>query len=308
MRVVRHIDESSSLAGSVVTLGNFDGVHRGHQVILDRVVAEGNQRGVLPVVITFYPHPTAVLAPRKAPPRILALRDRLAQFRERGIGLVWLQRFTRAFSKLEPTFFIEHFLIRCLAAQKVVIGHNVSFGRRRGGNAALLTEVGRDRGFEVEAIGPVRVGTEEVSSTRIREAVAEGDLVRAARLLGRPHTTTGRVMSGERRGRGLGFPTANIQPRIPLLAPDGVYAVRVRHPGGEVAGIANIGRTPTFGENRPRGVEVHLFDFDGDLYGCRIEVGLVERIRPERKFSSSDALVEQIRLDVARTRAILAGG
>ena len=306
MRVIRHIEDAAPpLRGPVVTLGNFDGVHRGHREILTRVATAAHGDGGDAVAFTFFPHPAAVLAPDKAPSAIVSLRDRLELFREIGIDVAVVQHFTRRFSELSPEEFVERYLVRAIGARRVIIGHSVSFGRGRRGSAETLQECGKRFGFEVEIVGPVSVDGIIVSSTEVRRRIREGDFALVTRLLGHPYAVSGRVVSGERRGTGLGFPTANVRPRIPLLAPDGVYAVRVVVDDRRVCGIANLGRNPTFGAGRPRGLEAHLFDFDGDLYGRWIRVELVERIREERRFESPEALVEQIRRDVARARALL---
>ncbi len=307
MRIVRHLERSRpELRSAVVTLGNFDGVHVGHREILDRVVAEAAGRGGDSVVVTFFPHPAAVLAPERAPTAICSLRERLALIAERGVSTIVVQRFTRAFASLTPEEFIDRYLVGALGAVKVIIGHSVSFGRGRTGNAKVLVEAGAQRGFAVEVVGPVRVGNRAVSSTEVRSALAAGDVLLGAELLGRHYAVEGAVVAGDRRGKGLGFPTANVRPRVPPLVPDGVYAVRVEWQGSSIAGVANIGRNPTFGAGRDRTVEAHLFEFDGDLYGRRIRVGLVERIRGEQRFDSPQALVAQIRNDVERARDILA--
>lgn len=306
MRVIRHIAGSGlRLHAPVVTLGNFDGVHLGHREILRRVVGEAKAHGGQSVAITFFPHPTAVLAPSKAPPAILSLRERLALLREAGVDVVVLQHFTRKFSQITAAEFVERYLLGAIGAAKVVIGHSVSFGRGRQGSAEMLVREGESRGFAVEVVGPVTADGIVVSSTEVRRALGEGAIGRAAALLGRPYWIGGRVVSGDRRGKLLGFPTANVRPRIPLLVPDGVYAVRVDCGGSLFPGIANIGRNPTFGEGRPRGVEAHIFDFEGDLYGRWIRVRLIEQLRQEMRFPSAEALVEQIRLDVARAREVL---
>lgn len=305
MRVIRK-PEAASLHRAVVTLGNFDGVHRGHQAILRRVVDQARAVGGDSVAITFHPHPTAVLAPDKAPPEILSLRQRLMLLREIGLSVILLQRFTPAFARLAPEEFIEGVIVRGLGAVKVVVGHSVSFGRGRAGNAETLRAAGERSGFAVEVVGPVVVDGVTVSSTIVRKTLAAGDVAFAARLLGRTYGVDGRVVAGDRRGKGLGFPTANVRPEVPLIVPDGVYAVVVEYGRARVAGVANVGRNPTFGADRPRTLEAHLFDFDGDLYGRRLRVLLVERLRGELRFADPAALVDQIRKDVERARAILA--
>jgi riboflavin kinase/FMN adenylyltransferase len=304
--VLRHILSSPRrFAAPVLTLGNFDGVHRAHQAILARVVAEARRLGGDAVVITFHPHPVAVLRPEHAPSVLTALRDKLELLESLGVDVVVLQRFTTAFAQLSPETFVERFVADRLRVRKLVVGHSVSFGHARRGNAALLETLGAKLGFEVEVIGPVRVDEHEVSSSVIRRAVVAGDVALAARLLGRPHRSTGRVVVGKRRGAALGFPTANVDVRAGMVPADGVYAVRAAIGDREYAGVANVGRNPTFGENA-RTLEAHLFDFAGELYGRRCRVSFVERLRGEIRFASVDALTAQIRQDAERARAILA--
>lgn len=306
MQVIRHLEASGGrFRSTVATLGNFDGVHVGHQEILSRVVRQAAERRVQAVVVTFFPHPTAVLAPARAPVELGSLADRLARMREIGIDTVVVQRFTRAFASVEASPFIESYLVDRLGAAKVIIGHSVNFGRARAGNAATLEAAGKRLGFEVETVGPVTVDGIAVSSTEVRRHLAVGDVSFAARLLGRPYAADGRVVVGDRRGHTLGFPTANLRPRREILVPDGVYAVRARWDGEQRSGVANVGRKPTFGQRNDRTLEAHLFDFSGDLYGTRLRVELIERLRGEMRFASVEALVEQIRLDAERAREVL---
>ena len=317
MELIRHIESHPRrFVAPVVTLGNFDGVHRGHQAILERVVAEAHAGGGDAIAITFHPHPIAVLAPERAPGVLTPLREKARRLAAARVDVLVLQHFTRAFASLEPEAFVERFLVDRLHAARVIVGHSVSFGRARRGNATLLQELSARFGFTVEVVGPVRLDAHEVSSSLVRRAVAAGDLRLATGLLGRPHALSGRIVVGKRRGAGLGFPTANVAVRAGLHPPDGVYAVRV-----EVAeraatraaaaaprlmrdGVANVGRNPTFGENA-RTLEAHLFDFAADVYGRRCRVAFIERLRGEIAFSTVDALVAQIRRDADDARAIL---
>ena len=306
MLVIRHLEASAvRFQSTVVTLGNFDGVHVGHTEILTRVVRQAADRGDRAVVVTFFPHPTAVLAPAHAPAALGSLRDRLARMRDIGVDTVVVQHFTRAFASLTADEFIERWLVQRLAAAKVIIGHSVNFGRGRSGNAATLEAAGRRLGFDVEIVGPVTVDGVAVSSTEVRGRLQAGDVTSAARLLGRPYSVEGRVIVGDRRGHTLGFPTANLRPGIPILAADGVYAVRAQWNGEQRAGVANVGRKPTFGAGNVRTLEAHLFDFQGDLYGTRLHVDFVERLRGEMRFGSVDALVEQIGRDAQGAREVL---
>jgi riboflavin kinase/FMN adenylyltransferase len=307
MRVIRHLRRvETRLPRVVLTLGNFDGVHRGHQAILARARALADAAGGRVVVLTFHPHPIAVLAPERAVPQIQSLHDRLATLRELGVDVTVAQRFTPAFAALDPDAFVARFLSPHLELLQVVAGYNVTFGRDRAGTADTLRALGEQHGFAVEKVGPVTVDGVTVSSSAIRRAVTAGDVALAARLLGRQHRLRGRVVTGERRGRELGFPTANLHPhpRVGLPA-DGVYAVYAVVDGRPIPAVLNIGVRPTFGELR-RTVEAHLLDWQGDLYGRWLELELVERLRGEQRFSGPAELRAAIAADVARARVALA--
>ena len=307
MRVIRHLpDVGSRLSRVVLTLGNFDGVHRGHQAIIERARFQATRHDGQVVVLTFHPHPVAVLAPERASGMIQSLHDRLGTLRGLGVEVVVAQRFSRAFAGLDPEAFVERFLLRSMDLVHVVVGYNVTFGRGRKGTATTLETLGTRLGFGVDAVGPVMGGGDAVSSSGIRHAITAGDVERVESLLGRRHRLRGRVMRGEQRGRTLGFPTANLQlgPRV-LVPADGVYAVWV-HAGGLVhPGVVNIGVRPTFGELR-RTIEAHVLDWSGDLYGSWLEIELVRRLRGELRFVGSEALREAIASDVARARGVLA--
>jgi riboflavin kinase / FMN adenylyltransferase len=307
VRVIRHLShQAPALPRVVLTLGNFDGVHLGHQAIVQRAVAEARGVNGQVVVMTFHPHPIAVLAPDRAPARIQSLHDRLRQLRGLGAQVAVVQRFTRAFATLAPEAFVRDFLLRHLEVLHVVVGHNVSFGRNRAGTVDTLAALGAQYGFAVDAVGPVTVDGEQVSSTVVRSQLAAGDVRGVARLLGRAHELRGRVVTGEQRGRTLGFPTANLHlPPDVMLPADGVYAVRAVVGERRIPAVLNIGVRPTFGELR-RTVEAHLLDWQGDLYGRWICLELVERLRGEQKFAGPDALVAAITSDIAAARTHLA--
>jgi riboflavin kinase/FMN adenylyltransferase len=309
MRVVRHLTAGTRpFRAPAVALGNFDGLHLGHRAIVERTLARAHGRGVDAIVFTFWPHPVAVLAPARAPTMITSLARRLALLRELGIGGVVAQRFTRSFAALSPEEFVRSILVDGLGVSAVVVGYNVSFGRDRAGTPELLRELGEAHGFDVEVVPPVLAGDLQVSSSVVRRLIGAGDVAGAARLLGRPHALVGRVRRGDRRGASIGFPTANVLPRGGMLPPDGVYAVRVGIDGEPAArpAVANLGSNPTFG-GAGRRLETHLFDFDGDLYGRRLAIALIERLRGEIRFPSVDDLVRQIRSDAERARRLLAG-
>ena len=311
MRVIRHLArQRDKLARVVLTLGNFDGVHLGHQAILRAAVARARELGGQAVVLTFEPHPMTVLAPQKAPLSIQSLHDRLAAIRALGVDAIVLQRFTHRFAALEPEAFVRDYLCRHLDLLHVVVGYNVNFGRNRAGSGETLRTLGATLGFGVAIVGPVSVRdgdrTEQVSSTRLRALIRAGDMPGVARLLGRPHALRRRVVVGDRRGRTLGFPTANlhVRPGV-LLPPDGVYAVVAQVGAERHAGVLNIGVRPTFAGRR-RTIEVHLLDFDGDLYRRWLVVEPRLRLRGEIAFSGPDALRAAIAADVARAREVLA--
>lgn len=307
MRVVRHLTPGSRpFRSAVVALGNFDGLHLGHQAIMQRTRALARERAADAVAFTFYPHPIAVLAPERAPAMITSLAGRLEALRDAGLSGVVVQRFTRRFAALEPEDFVREVLVGALGVSAVVVGYNVTFGRERRGTPELLSSLGREHGFAVEIVPPVAVGEHTVSSSAIRRLLTAGDVQQAAALLGRPHTLVGRVRPGDRRGATIGFPTANVFPRGGILPTDGVYAVRVGI-GAERAtrpGVANLGTNPTFGAVGRR-LETHLLDFDGDLYGVRLRVAFVQRLRAEQRFPSVQALVAQIHDDALAAREVL---
>jgi riboflavin kinase/FMN adenylyltransferase len=308
MRVIRHLAHvSPPLRRVVLTLGNFDGVHLGHRAIVQRAVSEARAASGQVVVLTFHPHPVAVLAPERSSPLLQSLRDRLALLRDLGVDVTVVQRFTPRFAALEPEAFVRDFLGSHLELLHVVVGHNVSFGRGRAGTVETLRALGPQLGFAVDAVGPVTVGEEQVSSTALRRLVAAGDVRSAQALLGHRVTLRGRVVRGEQRGRTLGFPTANLhQPHGLLLPADGVYAVFARLDGQVYPAVLNIGVRPTFGMLR-RTVEAHLLDFDQSLYGRWLVLELVDRLRGEQRFAGPEALRQAIAADVTRAREVLAG-
>jgi riboflavin kinase/FMN adenylyltransferase len=309
MRVIRHLPRlAARVPRAVLTLGNFDGVHRGHQAIIARARVEADARGGSVVALTFHPHPMAVLVPGRAPAMIQSLHDRLETLRALGVDVAVVQRFTSAFAALAPDAFVEAFLLPKIELLHVVVGYNVNFGRARAGSADTLATLGARLGFGVDQVGPVRVGDEAVSSSGIRRAIGAGDVALAERLLGRPLRLRGRVVTGERRGRTLGFPTANLHVRPGVLLPaDGVYAVHARVDGAALPAVLNVGIRPTFGELR-RTIEAHVLDWSGDLYGRWLELDFVARLRGEQRFDGPATLVAQIGADVAAARALLGAG
>jgi riboflavin kinase/FMN adenylyltransferase len=305
MEIFRAIDQLPPHPFPVVALGNFDGVHLGHRAILKAAIDRARAAAGTAFALTFDPLPSKVLAPTHAPRLILASEDKLELLRQSGIDGVIVIAFTLALSGLAPDEFVRDYLLGRIGARAVVAGHSVSFGHKRAGNAEVMVELGRRMGFETIVVGPVTVEGEVVSSTRIRELIAAGEMRAAARLLGRDHFLSGIVVHGRERGRAIGFPTANLGSATECLPPDGVYASRVILLDGAFPSITNIGMRPTFAEPA-RTIEAHIFDFDRDIYGARIRLEIVERIRGERKFESGQALAAQIAQDLKRAKEILA--
>lgn len=289
-----------------VAIGMFDGVHRGHQELARRAVAVARERGGTPAVLTFDPHPSQVLAPAACPPLLVGLERRLALLAEAGVEAVVVEPFTPELAAMAAPDFIDHVLVRALGARHVVVGWNWRYGHGRTGTTDSLAQHGARAGFTVDAVAPVVVGGEPVSSTRIRAAVRAGDLRAAAELLGRPYAVDGTVVHGAERGRAIGVPTANVAPDVPILAPTGIYAAWLRLDGGpRLPTATSLGTNPTFTDGTAVSLEAHVLDFAGDLYDRRVQVELVERLRGEARFDSVEALVAQIREDIAAARTAL---
>lgn len=292
--------------GSVATIGNFDGVHLGHQAVLRQVRAQAERFGAPMVVIVFEPQPREFFAGENAPARLTRLREKLLALMRYGVDRALVLRFDRRLAAVPAAEFIRRVLVEGLGVKHLVVGDDFRFGHGRQGDFRLLTEAGRSAGFEVASMHSVQMDGVRVSSTRIREALARGDLAEAERLLGRPYALSGRVAHGDKVGRTLGFPTANVFLHRRVAPVSGVFAVRVQGlPGGPVIGVANIGRRPTVGGQRVQ-LEVHLFDFEADIYGCHIDVELCHKVREERRFASFDALKAQIQHDARAARQFFA--
>ncbi len=298
-----------------VAIGVFDGVHLGHQAILREMVAQARAGGAVTTVITFDPHPDAVLRPSGAPPLLTTPAERERLIRALGVDEIAVLPFTPDLARLPARSFVDDLLWRRFRPSRVFVGYNFTFGHRGAGNPQLLAERGHRLGFDVQVFPPVKVAGEVVSSTLIRRYLARGEVERAARALGRPHRLPGRVVRGEGRGRALGFPTANLEVPAGLCRPGrGVYLVRVEGAGGgpgPLPGLANLGRRPTFrraDEAAPDTLEVYLMDFSGDLYGRELTVEFLARLRGELVFPSAEALARQIAADVAEARRLLGDG
>jgi riboflavin kinase / FMN adenylyltransferase len=293
--------------GSTVTVGSFDGVHLGHQAVLREIAARAGAAGRASVLVTFEPHPLEVVNPQAAPPLLTTGPERREILAQTPLDYALFLRFDRQLAGYSPEEFVTRVLLDRCGTRELVIGHDHGFGRGRSGDVETLRRLGAVYGFEVDVVGAVDLGDQHVSSSRIRRAVAGGDLATAARMLGRPYQVSGLVGHGERRGRLLGVPTINLTgvPPQKLLPPDGVYAVRVEWRGGRAGGMMNQGPRPTVQDSR-RSLEAHLFDFDGDLYGEWVRVEWVERLRDVERFASLEALQQQLQRDRARALAVLA--
>jgi len=293
-----------NIKGSVVTIGNFDGVHRGHAELFRQVRTASAQRGLPSVVVTFDPHPLAVLAPDAAPPLITTFAQKTALIAETGVDCLVVIEFTSEFSRMPAEAFVRDILVGSLGMRHIIIGHDYAFGKDRQGNQETLERLGYECGFTLEGINRVGEGGAVFSSSLARRLINSGDLPAATGILGRYHVILGRVVHGREIGHALGFPTANILTRNELIPPDGVYAVMVAVGGRLLQGACNIGNNPTF-EGGVRTIEVFLLDFSGQLYDREIAICFVKRLRGEAKFPGVAALVAAIHGDVATTRTIL---
>lgn len=286
------------------TIGNFDGVHIGHQKIISSVKKEAAEKDLSSCVITFHPHPQKVLQNIDVP-LLVPIRERLKLLERQGVDYVACYTFTPELSKISAKDFITDTLVGKLNLKHLIVGPDFSFGRKREGNAELLKIMGEQYGFETKVLGPATIGGEVVSSSAVRGFVTDGDVKKATTFLGYDFYIEGQVIEGERRGTKIGFPTLNLDTDWDILPKVGVYATRVYIDGEKKGSITNVGYRPTFGSDELL-VETHVFDFDRDIYKKRVRVEFVDRVRDERKFDSADALVDQIKKDVVRVKEILA--
>jgi len=307
MIVARTIEElRETISGSCVTIGNFDGVHMGHQRLMARTCAKARKRSLISVVVTFDPHPMTVLMGQKAPPFITNTSQRLKFIEQQGPNVALVLEFTRQMATLEPDEFVQRYLVDGLAMRELVIGYDYAMGKGRKGNYDLLSALGQQIGFGVERLDPVIVGGAVVSSTRIRDLIQSGNVWDARPLLGRFFEVQGEVVDGMKRGAAkLGFPTANLRLEGTLLPKPGVYAVWAELDGETYQAVANVGDNPTFGDTGLT-LEAHILDFNRGIYGQRLSLQFVQRLRSERKFESIEALKARIADDVRLGRVILA--
>lgn len=287
----------------VLGLGNFDGVHRGHQKILERVKRGALERGGTPMAMTFDPHPPRIVRPDKAPPLLMTTAQRLDALDHAGMRAVAVVRFTQEISLWDPETFVRRVLVDWLHVSELWVGANFLFGHDRVGNFSVLRTLGQRFGFRADKIDPVRYKEFVVSSTRVRRLVSEGRVDEAGALLGHPYYVDGAIVEGQGRGREIGFPTANMTTANELLPPDGVYATTLTVDGAARPGLTNIGVRPTFGDGA-RTIETHVLGFDQPLYGREVRLGFVQRLRDERKFPDVDALRAQIEADQRRAERL----
>lgn len=299
---------AQATASRVLAIGNFDGVHLGHRALLERLAATARQHGLPPAVMTFEPHPRELFTPDQAPARLTSLREKLALLESCGVEEVYLLHFSRKLAGLTAEEFIDKVLVGGLSVRHLIIGDDFRFGKGRAGDFAMLQSAGQRHGFGVEAMHTIEIDGERVSSSAVRDALGTGNLEHAARLLGRPYSIAGRVVHGDKIGRKLGFPTANIQLKRKRVALTGVFAATVsgidkRH----LPGAASLGVRPTLGKGLRPVLEVHLFDFDQQIYGRHVSVHLLHKLRDEAKYDSLEALTAQIARDVQATQDYFAG-
>lgn len=308
MRLIRGLKHIKPLKnGCVLTIGNFDGVHLGHREVIQKLARQGKSLGLPVVVLTFEPQPLEYFLRKNAPTRLSRLREKAIQIKQLPVEQLLVVKFDRPLADYDAESFVNDILINALNVKHLVVGDDFHFGKGRRGNFALLKEMGRMHGFTVENTRSFFVDGARVSSTMIRDALNKGDLNLVKRLLGRPYSVCGRVMHGDKRGRNIGFPTANIQMFRNNTPIEGVYAVTVSGIGNkEIAGVANVGTRPTIDDNFRVILETHLFNFDRDIYGYYVEVHFMKKIRDEIRFNSIAELTEQIAVDVAHAKNILA--
>lgn len=288
----------------VLALGNFDGLHRGHQKIIERVRRSAGDRNGASLVLTFDPHPPRVVRPDKAPALLMTMPQKLAALGRAGLTGTAVVRFTEAFSRLSPEAFVRQVLVDWLRVTEVWVGADFLFGHERAGTFSVLRALGAQYGFKAEKIDPVRYKEFVVSSTRIRRLVAEGRVDEAGALLGHHYAIEGQVVPGAQRGRQLGFPTANLSTDNELVPPAGVYATAADIGGRRWPAVTNVGVRPTFETTGATTIETHVLGLDADLYGAPVSLSFIQRLRDERRFADVDALREQIEADVRRARRL----
>ena len=308
MKTLSSILELSRLPGPLfLAIGVFDGVHRGHQAVISTSTRHAHSADGTPVVVTFDPHPARILRPEEAPHLLTATQHKIALIRALGVGHLLVVKFDKNFAATSPENFVEQLVQNSKPLREICVGHEWSFGKNRAGNLDLLQKLGARFDFNVVGIPPVKVNGTVVSSTAIRQAVEAGEFAKAASMLGREYTILGTVSGGEKLGKKIGFPTANLSAHSEQFPPDGVYFAEAWLDGVLLHGVVNLGFRPTVSSGQPeRILEIHLLDFDQDIYGKDLEIRFVRYLRPEKKFESVDALVRQIEVDVRQAREFCA--
>jgi riboflavin kinase/FMN adenylyltransferase len=304
MEIILGIDQlRRSFINPVVTLGNFDGVHLGHQKIFEKLREEASKIRGEAVVITFEPHPLKVISPQLCPPLLTPFKKKMILIEKSGIETVLCIEFSLAFSEISPFEFIKNILVEKVKVRKIIVGYNYHFGKKQRGDVGVLKNIGKLFNVEVEVMEPLKIGQAPVSSSKIRELIKNGEVEEASKLLGRTYPIIGKVVEGSKRGHTLGFPTANLEISDELYPKKGVYAVEILWNEQVFNGLANVGLNPTFvpvraREEGPFSLEVYILNFSQNIYGEEIQVNFIRRIRDEVRFESSSQLVEQIRKDV----------
>ena len=306
MRIIRGVKNCcEKFPNPVLTLGNFDGVHLGHQAIFRKVVERAKDISGTAMAFTFEPHPLKVLAPDRSPLLLNTFHGKMKLMEAAGVQVVICADFTREFAEQDPEAFANDIMVEGIGVREVYVGYDYAFGRGREGSIDSLKSMGQRHGFAVGVVDAVQVDGMVVSSSLVRDVVSSGRMDEVTRYLGRHYSIEGTVVHGDSRGHTLGYPTANIHTSNELIPPTGVYAVRCAVGGRLIDGVASLGVRPTFGDG-PLSIEVFLFDYDGDLYGKHLEVAFIKRLRGEERFPDADALVSQIRRDVEQAREVLA--
>ena len=307
MEILRSIPELSRLPGPLfLAIGVFDGMHLGHQAVISTSAEHARSVNGTPVVVTFDPHPEKVLRPQAAPHLLTATQHKIGLIRDLGVGHLLIIAFDQQFAATEPEDFVKQLVKHSKPLREICVGHEWSFGKNRRGNLGLLKKLGAQFDFEVVGIPPVTMNGELVSSTAIRHAVQTGDLRKTAAMLGREYTILGTVVRGDDLGKKIGFPTANLSAHNEQFPPNGVYFAQAMLDGVIYPGVLNLGYRPSVSSEKDRVLEIHLFDFDRDIYGSDLEVRFVRYLRPEKKFENVDMLARQIALDVKQARDLAA--
>jgi riboflavin kinase/FMN adenylyltransferase len=308
MELLRSISELKQLRGPLfLAIGVFDGVHLGHQAVISTSTRHAHSADGTPVVVTFDPHPAKILRPRDAPHLLTATQHKIALIRALGVGHLLIINFDKEFAATPPEIFVDQLVQSSKPLREICVGHEWSFGKNRAGNLDLLKKLGAQFDFNVVGIQPVKSNGTVVSSTAIRQVIENGEFDNAAEMLGRQYTILGTVTGGEKLGKKIGFPTANLSAHSEQFPPNGVYFAEAWLDGVLLHGVVNLGYRPTVSTGKPeRILEIHLLDFDGDIYGRDLEIRFVRYLRPEKKFESVDALVRQIDVDVRQARELCA--